>query len=129
MRKATTSGEHNSRGRRTRDSSPLRLGRPSGPRNLRDREHDVLSAQKRLPHRIVLRPAQPTLAEGLAFVRYLDRAAEGFFRFWLGRRAEELVAQAYVEPDNEYSFQNVTFAELDGRVVGRSALLHCRAVR
>jgi ribosomal protein S18 acetylase RimI-like enzyme len=66
----------------------------------------------------VLRPAQSTLAEGLVFARYLDWAAEGFFRFWLGRRAGELVAQAYVEPDNEYSFQNVTFAELDGRVVG-----------
>ena len=66
----------------------------------------------------MLRPAQPTLAEGLVFARYLDWAAEGFFRFWLGRRAGELVAQAYVEPDNEYSFQNVTFAELDGRVVG-----------
>ena len=69
----------------------------------------------------MIRPAQPTLAEGLVFARYLDWAAEGFFRFWLGRRAEEVVAQAYVEPDNEYSFQNVTFAELDGRVVGMAA--------
>ena len=74
-----------------------------------------------MPHRILLRPALSTLAEGVVFARYLDRAAEGFFRFWLGRRAGELVAQAYVEPDNEYSFQNVTFAELEGRVVGMAA--------
>ena len=38
-------------------------------------------------HSIVLRAANPTFDEGLAFARYLDEAAEGFFRFMLGRRA------------------------------------------
>ena len=35
-------------------------------------------------HSIILRAAKPTLDEGLAFARYLDEAAEGFFRFMLG---------------------------------------------
>jgi hypothetical protein len=33
-------------------------------------------------HSIILRAANPTVDEGLAFARYLDEAAEGFFRFW-----------------------------------------------
>ena len=32
-------------------------------------------------HSIVLRAAKPTFEEGLAFARYVDEAAEGFFRF------------------------------------------------
>jgi len=36
----------------------------------------------------------------------------------LGRRAERIVAEAYLEPDNDYSFHNVTFAERDGALVG-----------
>ena len=38
-------------------------------------------------HPIVLRAANPTFDKGLAFARYLDEAAEGFFRLMLGRRA------------------------------------------
>ncbi len=38
-------------------------------------------------HSINLRAAKPTLDEGLAFAHYVDVAAEGFFRFMLGRRA------------------------------------------
>ena len=34
---------------------------------------------------IIFRTANPTLDDGLAFARYLDEAAEGFFRFMLGR--------------------------------------------
>ncbi len=49
-------------------------------------------------HSIVLRAANPTFDEGLAFARYSDEAAEGFFRFMLGRRAEHIIATAYAQP-------------------------------
>ncbi len=69
-------------------------------------------------HSIVLRAAKPTFDEGLACGRYLDEAAEGFFRFMLGRRAAHIIAKAYIQPDHTYFFQNVTFAEHDKQIVG-----------
>ncbi len=67
---------------------------------------------------IVLRAARPTLDEGLAFARYLDEAAEGFFRFMLGRDASRIIATAFAEPDHDLSYENVTFAESDNVIVG-----------
>ena len=67
---------------------------------------------------IVLRPAKPTLDEGLTFARYLDEAAEGFFRFMIGRRVEHVIATAFFQPDHDLSHQNVTFAEQEGTIVG-----------
>ena len=69
-------------------------------------------------HSIVLRAAKPTFDEGLACARYLDQAAEGFFHFWLGPRAEDIIATAFLEPDHDLSYQNVTFAERDNVIVG-----------
>jgi len=69
-------------------------------------------------HSLNLRAATPTLDEGLVCARYLDEAAEGFFRIMLGRRAPEILAKAYAQPDNSYSYENVIFAEHDGRIVG-----------
>ncbi len=70
---------------------------------------------------ITLRDAEPTIEEGLVFARYLDTAAEGFMHFLLGRRAPQILAQAYTMPNNEYSFRNVVFAEDDGNIVGMTA--------
>ena len=69
-------------------------------------------------HSINLRAATPTLDEGLAFARYVDVAAEGFFRFMLGARAECILAEAYAQPDHDLSYQYVTFAERDNIIVG-----------
>ena len=69
-------------------------------------------------HSIVLRAANPPFDEGLAFARYLDEAAEGFFRFMLGRRAGYIIVTAFVQPDHDLSYQNVTFAERDNVIVG-----------
>ena len=84
-------------------------------------------------HSVTLRVANPTFEEGLAFARYLDEAAEGFFRFMLGRRVADIVAAAYIQPDNDYSYQNVTFAEHDkvivGMVLGYTAEQHRRSSR
>ena len=70
---------------------------------------------------IILRVAEPTFEEGLVFARYLDEAAEGFMRFMLGRRAPRILAEAYTRPDNDYSFQNVVFAEDGGGIVGMAS--------
>ena len=67
---------------------------------------------------ITLRAANPTLDDGLAFARYADQASEGFLGFMLGRRAAHILATAFLEPDHEVSYQNVTFAERDNVVVG-----------
>ena len=69
-------------------------------------------------HSINLRVANPTLDEGLAFARYLDEAAEGFFGFMLGRRAGHIIATAFAQADHDLSYQNVTFAERDSVIVG-----------
>ncbi len=65
-----------------------------------------------------LRAAHPTSEEGLAFARYLDEAAEGFFRFMLGRRSGHIIATAFTQPDHDLSHQYVTFAEHDNCIVG-----------
>lgn len=70
---------------------------------------------------IILRAGAPTFEEGLAFARFLDEAAEGFMRFMLGRRAPRILAEAYTQPDNDYSFQNVVFAEDGGSIVGMAS--------
>ena len=80
-----------------------------------------------------LRPANPTLDDGLAFARYLDQAAEGFFRLMLGRRAGHIIATAFAQPDHDLSYQNVTFVERDnvivGMVSGYTAAQHRRSSR
>ena len=67
---------------------------------------------------VTLRAASPTFDDGLTFARYLDEAAEGFFRFMLGRRAGRIIATAFAQPDHDLSYQNVTFAERDNVIVG-----------
>ncbi len=74
-----------------------------------------------LRHSIVLRAANPSFDEGLAFARYLDAAAEGFFRFMLGRRAGDIIATAFTQPDHDLSYQHVTVAERDTVIVGMVA--------
>lgn len=65
-----------------------------------------------------LRAAKPTLDEGMAFAHYLDEAAEGFFRFMLGRCASHIIATAFTQPGHDLSYQNVTFAERGSAIVG-----------
>lgn len=70
---------------------------------------------------IIIRPAKPELEEGRAYARYVDEAAEGFIRFMFGREYERIVAEAFVKPDNDYSWQNVIAAERDGIIVGMAS--------
>ena len=67
------------------------------------------------------------------FARYLDQAAEGFFRFMLGRRSVDILAKAFTQSDHDLSYQNVTFAERNkvivGMVSGYTADQHRRSSR
>jgi ribosomal protein S18 acetylase RimI-like enzyme len=72
-------------------------------------------------HPILVRAANPTLDEGLVFARYLDEAAEGFFRFMLGRNVADIIATAYTQPDHDLSYQNVIVAERDNVIVGMAS--------
>jgi ribosomal protein S18 acetylase RimI-like enzyme len=65
-----------------------------------------------------LRAAEPTFEEGKVFARYLDLAADGFFRIMLGVRSIEILASVYTRPKHDFSYQYVTFAERDGRIIG-----------
>ncbi len=70
---------------------------------------------------VSLRPAQPTTVEGLRFARYLDTAADGIFRFMLGKSFEQVVAKEYRTPGHDLSFNRVTFAENGGAIVGMTS--------
>ena len=70
---------------------------------------------------ISLRPAKPVFDEGLQFAHYLDQAAEGFFRFMLGRESESIIAAAFIDTGHTLSHENVIFAEFDNEVVGMSS--------
>jgi ribosomal protein S18 acetylase RimI-like enzyme len=80
-------------------------------------------------HSILIRAANPTFDEGLVFARYLDEAAEGFFRVMLGRNVADIIATAYTQPGHDCSYQNVTFAErgniIIGMASGYTAEQHC----
>jgi ribosomal protein S18 acetylase RimI-like enzyme len=67
---------------------------------------------------VVLRPGRPSIQEGLACAHFLDTASEGFFKILLGSRASGILAQAYVKPGNEYSYENTLFASVGGHQVG-----------
>ena len=70
---------------------------------------------------ILLRPARPEYDEGLLFARYIDQAAEGFFRFMLGKNSKTIIATAFLELGHTLSFENVVFVEKDARIVGMSS--------
>jgi len=69
------------------------------------------------PLPIVLRPATPTLEEGILFAMHLDAIAP-FYRVMLGRKVVDTLAIAFTRPDHELSFQNTFFAEREGVIVG-----------
>ena len=70
---------------------------------------------------VTLRPAVPTTDDGRAFAEYLDEAQEGAFRWMLGRKAGEIIAEAFIRRGHELSFEHVTFAEQVDRIVGMAS--------
>lgn len=67
---------------------------------------------------IVIRKAKPTKVEGLLYAQYLNMASEGFFESILGKKTFEIIAKAFIETNNEYSFENVAVIEYNNTIVG-----------
>jgi ribosomal protein S18 acetylase RimI-like enzyme len=67
---------------------------------------------------VTLRRAEPTREDGLRFAQCLDSAAEGFFRFMLGPRSTAIIANAYLEPGHDLSYQHAIFAEVEATFAG-----------
>ena len=67
---------------------------------------------------IIIREAKPDLEEGLVFAQLFDEASEGFFKSMLGIKTYEIIADAFVKSNNEYSFENVTMIEYKRKIVG-----------
>ena len=70
---------------------------------------------------IALRAARPDLDEGLVFARYLNAAAEGFFEFWLGRGFPGVLAEAFMKPGHDLSYEYAAFAVRGGRSIGMAS--------
>jgi ribosomal protein S18 acetylase RimI-like enzyme len=70
---------------------------------------------------VSLRPAVPSVGEGRLFGQFLDVAQESWFRAALGRQACDIIAHAYIQSGHELSYQYVTFAEQEGRIVGMAS--------
>lgn len=70
---------------------------------------------------ISLRAAVPSLEDGCAFARYLNQAAEGFFRFWIGKDGDEILAEAFQQSGHDFSFENVTFAVQGEEKIGMAS--------
>jgi len=67
---------------------------------------------------IIIREAKPDLEEGLVFAQLFDEASEGFFKSMLGTKTYEIIADAFVKSNNEYSFENATMIEYKNKIVG-----------
>lgn len=67
---------------------------------------------------IKIRPAIPNFNEGLVFAKLMNEASEGFFKSVLGNSTDEIIAEAFVKSNNEYSFENVLFIEYNSHIAG-----------
>lgn len=68
--------------------------------------------------KIIIRQAKPIPEEGLQYAKYLNVAAEGFFKSMLGNATYDIISEAYVKSNNDYSFENTYFIEYDNSIVG-----------
>ena len=73
------------------------------------------------PESVVLRTANPTYDDGLAFARYVDVASEGGYRYALGRRFADIIATAFTSPSHDLTYEYTVFAEWNGVIVGMSS--------
>ena len=81
-------------------------------------EESEISIGNILDDAVTIRQAQPNLEEGLLFAQYLNEASEGFFKSILGIKTYEIIADAFVKSNNEYSFEKVTMIEYKSQIVG-----------
>ena len=81
-------------------------------------EQAVIPNSKIQDESIIIRDAKPDFEEGLVFAQFFNEASEGFFQSMLGIRTNEIIADAFVKPNNEYSFENVAMIEYNNKIVG-----------
>lgn len=81
-------------------------------------EESEISSGKILDDAIIIREAKPDLEEGLVFAQFFDEASEGFFKKMLGTKIYEIIADAFVKSNNEYSFENAMMIEYNSKIVG-----------
>lgn len=67
---------------------------------------------------IQIRKAKPDYEEGLLYAKLFDGTSEGFLSLMLGNEAYEIIAEAYMKPNNPYSYENVTFAVDSDEICG-----------
>ena len=70
---------------------------------------------------VTVRPAVPTIDEGLLFARYLNVAADGAFRALLGRGYDRVIGEAYLSPGHDLSHEAAAFAERSGQIAGMAS--------
>ena len=78
---------------------------------------------------IVIRPANPSIDEGLKYSAYMNSASGGGFGKMFGKRLGEIVSNAYCQPNHDMSYETVLFAEADGEIVGMVAGYSAEAYR
>lgn len=82
-------------------------------------EESEISSSNIQDDTIIIREAKPDLEEGLVMAQFFDEASEGFFFKMLGIKTYEIIADAFVKSNNEYSFENVLMIEYKGKIVGK----------
>jgi hypothetical protein len=70
---------------------------------------------------VTVRRAVATIDEGRLFARYLNVAADGAFRWMLGKDYDRVIGEAYLNPDHDLSYETAVFAERSGRIVGMAS--------
>ncbi len=81
-------------------------------------EESKISSGKIQDDSIIIREAKPDFEEGLVFAQFYDEASEGFFKKMLGIKTHEIIADAFVKSNNEYSFENAMMIEYKSKIVG-----------
>jgi ribosomal protein S18 acetylase RimI-like enzyme len=84
-------------------------------------EKSEISSGKIQDNSIIIREAKPDLEEGLVCAQFFDEASEGFFKKMLGIKTYEIIADAFVKSNNEFSFENVNMIEYKSKIVGMVA--------
>ncbi len=51
----------------------------------------------------------------------MNMASDGSLNMVLGRRAEQIIADSYLAPGHDFSFEYVVFAEIEGETVGAAS--------
>jgi hypothetical protein len=66
-------------------------------------------------------PAQPNVEDGRRFAHYMNEASHGLVRSLFGPHFERIIAEAFLSPGHDLSYETAVFAETEGRIVGMTS--------